>query len=845
MHFRNLSKKVLKIALVTLAVISVVYYMFFHSVKISKGCTDDSVSQISVNGCRDKEYGRIITVTLKDNIDNYYAALISGGFDTSSLNSKTATKSKSTAKKYLSSTNADNDLTGNEPSDDIVAFRKVLQEERDVYHADGEVTRTPVYKILGWDIDDTSTWKGVGITNGAVTSIALPPVHLGGVLNLSGLDKLESLKCIYTGFEEIKLDGCKALKELILCDNAVTGIDLSSCDKLEYVNVSDNKLKKIHWGSYGCLTRFNCTGNCLDTDTDEELLSVIAALKEKGSNPLYKTQRYDESAEFSPADIAFVKEFLAYGENEKLTGWDPDDMSTWSGIQWKTAGGMNHINRIEITGKRLTGELVLSDLKYIREVVCGGNKFTLLDVSGCSALEQLSCFGGGLETLILGGNDKLLYLDCRNNCLMVEDIEAECKAIASRKGSEVYYERQYINAGREAFCEDECAELERFASLSGNKEILNWDLDRPGRIPQIQWEVCDGEYRVREIDLAGCDVKGTLDLSGFSALKSIGFAAAKINGVIFPEHLKRLPDNAFINCRELTEVRLPSGLVSIGKTAFYNCEKLERIDLPDGLEEIQDEAFTNCEGLTEMTFGKNLKIIGNHAFAGCTSLAKATFTGDAPGLPGSDLFYGTPDEFAICYDKTCRGWDGEYWSKYRLVSMGDIGELPSETGKPASPPEVSPEPDTTHPPQKPQGSESPEMPPVSEEGNGGMVSVSPAVPNETQPTPSEKISENSGNVPDKKIHVDKVKIQKCKLKKQVLKITLKKDKKVSGYEVFYRKGKKGKFKRKSQKGWKKNQITLRGLKKNSCYYIKARAYKIAGGKKYYSAFTSSRRVKVK
>lgn len=658
MHLRNLSKKVLKIALVTLAVISVVYYMFFHSVKISKGCTDDSVSQISVNGCRDKEYGRIITVTLKDNIDNYYAALISGGFDTSSLNSKTATKSKSTAKKYLSSTNADNDLTGNEPSDDIAAFRKVLQEERDVYHADGEVTRTPVYKILGWDIDDTSTWKGVGITNGAVTSIALPPVHLGGVLNLSGLDKLESLKCIYTGFEEIKLDGCKALKELILCDNAVTGIDLSSCDKLEYVNVSDNELKKIHWGSYGSLTRFNCTGNCLDTDTDEELLSVIAALKEKGSNPLYKTQRYDESAEFSPADIAFVKEFLAYGENEKLTGWDPDDMSTWSGIQWKTAGGMNHINRIEITGKRLTGELVLSDLKYIREVVCGGNKFTLLDVSGCSALEQLSCFGGELETLILGGNDKLLYLDCRNNCLMVEDIEAECKTIASRKGSEVYYERQYINAGREAFCEDECAELERFATLSGNKEILNWDPDRPGRIPQIQWEVCDGEYRVREIDLAGCDVKGTLDLSGFSALKSIGFAATKINGVIFPEHLKRLPDNAFINCRELTEVRLPSELVSIGKTAFYNCEKLERIDLPDGLEEIQDEAFTNCEGLTEITFGKNLKILGNHAFAGCTSLAKATFTGDAPGLPGSDLFYGTPDEFAICYDKTCRGWDG-------------------------------------------------------------------------------------------------------------------------------------------------------------------------------------------
>ncbi|MCM1244521.1 MAG: leucine-rich repeat protein [Roseburia sp.] len=764
------------------------------------------------------------------NIDNYYAALINGGFDTSGLNHETLTKS--TASQYLSSANADNDLTDNQLSDDIAVFRKVLLEERDVYSEDGEVIKVPVYEILGWDIDDSSTWKGVEIMDGDITSIALPSVCLGGILDLSGLGKLESLKCIYTGFEEIKLDGCKSLRELVLCDNAITSIDLRDLNKLETVNVSDNELKNIYWGSYDFLTRFNCTGNYLDTDTDEELLTVIAALKEKGNNPSYKYQRYDENAEFSSADTAFVKEFLSYGENEKMTGWDPDDMSTWSGIQWKTVGGTNYINRIDIARKGLSGELVLSDLKYVREVVCGGNKFTSIDVSGCSTLEQLSCFGGELETLILGGNDKLLYLDCRNNCLVVEDIEAACKEIASQKGSEVYYERQYINAGREAFCENECVELEKFAVLSENKEILKWDFDRPGRIPEILWEVREGEYHVKEIDLSGYEVEGILDLSDFSNMESANFAGTKIRGITLPEHLKELSDNTFMNCKELTEVKLPSELKRIGKTVFYNCEKLKHIDFPDGLEEIQDEAFTHCKSITEITFGKGLEVLGNHAFAGCTSLAKVTFRGIAPGLLGKDVFYNVPEEFAIYYDPTYSGWTEEYWSKYRLVSIGDIAVLPSETGKPSPLPEGSSEPGNSG------------MPPVSEE-NGSTESVSP-LPSDDMPTiHQEEISGDSGNVHGKKVRVNKPKIKKCKLKKQVLRITIKKDKKVSGYEVLYRKGKKGKFKRKNLKGWKKNQITLRGLKKNSCYYIKARAYKIIGGKKYYSGFTKIRRIKVK
>lgn len=79
----------------------------------------------------------------------------------------------------------------------------------------------------------------------------------------------------------------------------------------------------------------------------------------------------------------------------------------------------------------------------------------------------------------------------------------------------------------------------------------------------------------------------------------------------------------------------------------------------------------------------------------------------------------------------------------------------------------------------------------------------------------------------------------------MLTLTIKRNKKVSGYEVFIRKGRKGRFKARRLKGWKKNRLTIKKLKKNSVYYIKVRAYKVIAGKKWYSVFSKLRRIKIK
>ena len=560
---------------------------------------------------------------------------------------------------------------------------------------------------------------------------------------------LESLKCIYNDFDEVNLIGCNALKNIVFCGNFLKTLDLSSCNMLESLDVSDNKLQNIRWGDHSHLKWLDCVGNYLDTDTDKSLLAVVNDLKKLGINPSYKTQRYDQNAEYSH-----------------------------------------------------------------------------------------------------------------------NDIEKECQKIASRTGSEVYYERQYINADRIAFCESECRILELFADLDSNKEILNWNLEKPGMIPNIQWKVQDGVYRVKELKIYGDKVEGKLDLSGFEALDKVCLVGTEINQVILPRHMKEIEEGSFVNCRKLESVILPEEIISIGKQAFASCEKLHQIDFPSGLQKIGEEAFANC-----------------------SNLKKAVFSGDAPQNPGDDIFYGTADDFCIYYEKDSKGWQKAYWLKYRTALLGEgISPTTPEPQEPASSSEPSPTqlPENTSLPgntSKPAETEEPESTAKPEHTWKPEETTAPSGVQEAENTkdpggdspfqdtdqppaasiPGEQKQESRWDLEatgqkldsagettsgEKKGHKDmsykvkKVKVLKYKLKKGKLTVVVRRDKYVTGYEVYYRKGKKGKYKVVRRKGWKNNVILLRKLKKGT-FYVKVRAYRKLNGKKYYSKFSKSKKVMVR
>lgn len=79
-----------------------------------------------------------------------------------------------------------------------------------------------------------------------------------------------------------------------------------------------------------------------------------------------------------------------------------------------------------------------------------------------------------------------------------------------------------------------------------------------------------------------------------------------------------LPGNAFTNCTNLQEVKLPDGVQVIGEYAFSRCAALTTVNLSQGTQ-IDKYAFRECTSLKTLTLDKVTAIDGD-AFFGCTGL---------------------------------------------------------------------------------------------------------------------------------------------------------------------------------------------------------------------------------
>jgi len=104
---------------------------------------------------------------------------------------------------------------------------------------------------------------------------------------------------------------------------------------------------------------------------------------------------------------------------------------------------------------------------------------------------------------------------------------------------------------------------------------------------------------------------GTVAFKQFPNLKS--FTGAGIWSV---------GDNAFYNCKSLTEVNFPAATF-IGNRAFYGCSSLKTAAFPN-VSIIDTNAFRNCTGLTEANF-LSVTRVSNNAFNGCTNLTETSF----------------------------------------------------------------------------------------------------------------------------------------------------------------------------------------------------------------------------
>ncbi len=90
-----------------------------------------------------------------------------------------------------------------------------------------------------------------------------------------------------------------------------------------------------------------------------------------------------------------------------------------------------------------------------------------------------------------------------------------------------------------------------------------------------------------------------------------------IANVILPDPVRHISAEAFMDCTQLTTLRMPKKLKYIGKSAFKNCRSLQEIKLPDTLIHIGSRAFFGCSGLRSITIPPSVVQIGKDAFFGC------------------------------------------------------------------------------------------------------------------------------------------------------------------------------------------------------------------------------------
>jgi hypothetical protein len=92
--------------------------------------------------------------------------------------------------------------------------------------------------------------------------------------------------------------------------------------------------------------------------------------------------------------------------------------------------------------------------------------------------------------------------------------------------------------------------------------------------------------------------------------------------LLFEDDVTAIPAKAFLECTNLTWMRLPEGITSIGDSAFQGCSKLVSVSLGTSIKTIGNSAFRECVKLTGVVIPNNVTTIGSYVFYNCDALTE-------------------------------------------------------------------------------------------------------------------------------------------------------------------------------------------------------------------------------
>lgn len=454
------------------------------------------------------------------------------------------------------------------------------------------------------------------------------------ISSLAGIENFINLQTIYcnnSGLAECDLSKNKALRNVVLCGNLLTTLDLSNLTELIYVGCaySENLMNLI---LTGC-TKLNHL-ECMDIPMAE--LNI--------PNPGNMDQ-------------------LIYGGNPELVV----DLNSYTNL---TKLGMKNLGLTEL----VIPDFLKSQLVYL--AVDEGNELTSLDLTGFSNLEMLGCGGNNLTTLNLSAVPKLWYLSCYGNQLSTLDISGLSNLTNLTCGNQQNEAvlTLTLTAAQKATWDstwsvDNSWGNTNVALLEANEDLptLTVSLTGAGTLGNY-WKDANRSVvkRMKVIgNINGTDIQvirditftssaGTptedtgalvvLDLSEanivaggnpYDSCRPDGevstqdnivtagmFGYTNLESIMLPDNILEIGESAFETLLSLRNFTIPANVTKLGVKAFNTCQNLEAITIPESVKEIGSHAFYDCCSLVEITIPENVTSIGEYAFGHCTSLSK-------------------------------------------------------------------------------------------------------------------------------------------------------------------------------------------------------------------------------
>ena len=158
-----------------------------------------------------------------------------------------------------------------------------------------------------------------------------------------------------------------------------------------------------------------------------------------------------------------------------------------------------------------------------------------------------------------------------------------------------------------------------------------------------------------------------------------------ITSVDIPSGTTYIPDYFFSGCTSLSSVTFPSSLTEIRLRGFYNCN-LTTVDLRGtGLTTISGNAFMYCRNLEEVYIPSTISsTIAAAAFNGCSKLGKFVILATTPPSLGPNVFANTLIESGTGKIYVPNGYGNTYkgattWSPFanQIYELDSNGNIPT------------------------------------------------------------------------------------------------------------------------------------------------------------------------